>query len=187
MRRGTFSIVLFGLLVSLRGLGVACSCLQPPPPLVAVSNSDAVFVGKVLSVASTNPAERFAPLKVDFEVSERFKGLASDALTVSVFTGSDSALCGYSFEKDVSYLVYSHRSDGEYWTGLCDRTRDVRNAGEDLHALRDTEDAPVLHVEIENQQLRFSVEGGDSPLKQRVIFLIGNLFKMSLLIPRFML
>ena len=150
------------LLIGFQGFAIACSCLQPPPPVTAASESDAVFVGTVLSVTSTNPSERFASLKIDLEVSEVFKGLQGDGILVSVFTGSDGALCGYSFEEGVSYLVYAHRNDGQLWTGICDRTRTRGNADEDLQALRVQTIGLELNVEVTNQQLQFSIQGGKS-------------------------
>ena len=104
---------------------VACSCLPPPPPLTAAESSDAVFVGRVISVDSTDPMDRFAHLEVVFEIIESFKGVGA-AERMSVFTAFDGALCGYGFTVEEVYVVYAHRSRGGLWTGLCDRTRRVR-------------------------------------------------------------
>ncbi len=52
----------------------------------------------------------------------------------SVFTSDDSASCGYPFKRGERYVVYGYRSkDGtRIHTSICSRTRELKDAGEDL-------------------------------------------------------
>lgn len=135
-----------------------CSCLPPPPPLSAAEAADAVFVGRVISVESTHPEERFAPLEVLFEKEESFKGSGTVG-QVSVFTGSDGALCGYGFSVGETYLVYARETRSELWTGLCDRTRSFENAGSDITELRTLPQPIRLSVSHLDRGIQIVIEG----------------------------
>ncbi len=140
---------------------VACSCLPPPPPLSSAEASDAVFVGRVISVGSTDPTDRFAHLEVVFEVVEGFKGVGA-AERMTVFTASDGALCGYGFTVEETYVVYAHRSRGGLWTGLCDRTRQVGRGEADITALRTIPQPLRLSVARVDEGVQIVVEGAES-------------------------
>ena len=124
----------FLLLVSMLGLWFAtsptntyaCSCAPPSTPQRALADSALVFRGTVISVS---PSEYDGWLAVQFEVATVWKG--PDSETFELYTPEDSAACGYPFEVQVEYVVYS-------WDGVdigrCGRTAPVDHAGEDLAA-----------------------------------------------------
>lgn len=73
------------------------------------------------------------PLKVTFDVSQVWKGLAYE--TLSVDTARSGASCGYDFDEGRQYLVYADNTSvtGEdpetLQVGLCSETSQVTNAG----------------------------------------------------------
>ena len=104
----------------------ACSCAAPGTPAEALAESALVFRGTVTSIGPSDDDRR---LRVRFEVATVWKG--SEAETVALATPSDTAACGYPFEEQVEYVVYSY--DGAN-VALCSRTAPVEFAGEDLAA-----------------------------------------------------
>ncbi len=130
-------LVLFGFLLACSTVSYACSCLPPPPPKESLEASSAVFSGKVLKIEDAGEFER----AVTLEVKGIWKGVAGK--TVTIRTASNGAICGYSFVKGKSYLVYAReikRGEGEeaeklLMTGLCSRTTPLEAAEEDLKEL----------------------------------------------------
>lgn len=131
------------LLIVLQGnLANACSCLRTTPQQ-SLSNSQAVFAGRVIDVIQPNPVEtqnsRRRPtsnpeeIKVVFEVSQVWKGGRKARLMV--MTSNSSAGCGYSFQKGEEYLVYASRQASRLTTGLCSGTKPLSTASEDLAVL----------------------------------------------------
>ena len=123
------SILLLGMLVLLASFVSACSCMAPGAPLEELNKSDAVFVGKVIDIKSSSTEK-----EITFERTRIWKGPESVQLTIA--TGTDSASCGYGFEKDKEYLVYASLSEGKYYTGLCSLTKPLFLAVQ--------EDIPIL-------------------------------------------
>lgn len=112
----------------------ACSCLPTPPPPDAFAKADAVFSGKVESIA---PGGDHA-LRVTFRVQQSWKG--TNAPTLVVQTASDSAMCGYNFIRGEHYLVYARVNGARtnappLATGLCGRNARLSDAAEDLQFL----------------------------------------------------
>jgi hypothetical protein len=107
----------------------ACSCLSSGLPCNAVWRVDAVFVGRVVSVESSiAPADR-SGRRVELQVAQAFRGLASSPVTVLAGFGT----CGYSFRVGEAYIVYALRMpNGHLTTSICSRTRPVAQAAEDL-------------------------------------------------------
>ena len=120
----------FSLMALAPGAAVACRCLPPPAPKVALERATAVFAGKVTAVA-----EKGQQKQVTFEVSRSWKGIASD--TVIVTTASHSATCGYNFEAQKEYLVYGSKGENAEFlsTNICTRTRPLAQAKDDLAEL----------------------------------------------------
>jgi hypothetical protein len=116
-------------------VAVACTCVPPPSPTEAREDAAAVFSGKVVQIKRHKPAEDiFGGVEVVFRINQAWKGVGNR--TVSVFTSSQSAACGYSFSKGHTYLVYaSANSRGRLSTSICSRTKRLKNAREDLDAL----------------------------------------------------
>lgn len=128
------AIVVF-LLVS-TGVAQACTCAPPPSPAQALSQSDAVFSGRVIKIKRVKSKDALADLwgvEVVFAVNTSWKG--GRQKTVSVFTASQSAACGYNFSTGMTYLVYADASQGKLATSLCSRTSRLKDAREDLKEL----------------------------------------------------
>jgi hypothetical protein len=79
------------------GIVQACSCLQPGTPTDEMARADAVFSGKVTEIIRPSHVQFYGPVKVQFEVSEEWKGNLTRRLMI--VTAIDSAGCGYEFEK----------------------------------------------------------------------------------------
>lgn len=107
----------------------ACSCLPPPPPKVALAQSDAVFEGRPFATnVATNMAE------YSFEVDQVWKGDLPARVTIK--TATSAAACGRTYQVGQSYIVYARRGSGKtLLDGLCSRTRTSAAAGEDLEQL----------------------------------------------------
>ena len=139
----------------------ACTCPPPPPAKEAARRSDRVFLGTVLSIETHESTElsmwikdriedlgevlgqnwrrnydRDFWLEVTFEISENFKGAATN--TVIVATGWGGGDCGAPVEVGGTYLVFArHLKDrNEYVTGSCDGTGEAKRRRAELADLR---------------------------------------------------
>ena len=115
--------------------GLACTCVPPKGPAEELQLAAAVFSGKVVEVRKHRQSEDiFAGVEAVLRVERAWKGV--EEATVSVFTSSHSAACGYSFKEGRTYLVYAYKNaEGRLSTGICGRTRRLKDAGEDLKEL----------------------------------------------------
>ncbi|WP_052835862.1 hypothetical protein [Thermobacillus composti] len=114
----------------------ACSCVEIPSPEIALQRSAAVFAGEVLSVRQKGPnlfgggyAEH--PIRVTFRVTETWKGVEADRLTVH----TSMSTCGFDFDEGMRYIVYAYETSEGLATGLCTRTAELAKASDDLAAL----------------------------------------------------
>jgi len=118
--------------------------MYPPAPKEALNQSDAVFVGRVISVDFPGGELGGGSVSVTLEVSKYWKGVTSGQVIVT--TAENSAACGYvcesadctaGFKEGYEYLVYAsdYNSDGSLNTNICTRTRLLSDAQEDLTAL----------------------------------------------------
>jgi hypothetical protein len=115
---------------------LACRCRPPGPPKDEAAKSDAVFIAKITRVDEPGEFDR----SVELEVVSIYKGEVEKKLTL--YTGRDSAGCGYEFEKGKSYIIYAQKSqrgaDGEekvLYTNTCTRTKPLDEAKEDIEGL----------------------------------------------------
>ncbi|MCC2671936.1 MAG: hypothetical protein K0Q72_4407 [Armatimonadetes bacterium] len=133
-RRTSYALLPAAALLAIGSLGraLACSCLPPPPPKEALQKAAAVFVGKVVEIETD---EKARTRKVTLAVSRRWKGKPEKRATVR--TAMDSATCGYGFQQDKEYLVYTYSQEQkpEQWTNICTRTKPLSAAKEDLNEL----------------------------------------------------
>ena len=112
----------------------ACSCMMQGPK-EAFDEAAAVFEGRVVAIKSeaegaVGPADK----RVLLRVVRAWKGI--EAEQVQVTTADNSAMCGYHFEPEKSYLVYAHGNDeGGLRVSLCSRTKLIEQADEDLSHL----------------------------------------------------
>ena len=158
------NLVPWGCLAFLPAAVIACSCLESTVEQSS-ARSGLVFVASVIeedppepyysyvrgeSVLTESSADMVRWLMVP---SRGWKGVPGE--TLAVYSPASGASCGYRFEVGSQYLVYAQiakRSGGGWasnfgWpkdavfpaatTFLCDRTRPMESAGEDLAALGD--------------------------------------------------
>lgn len=135
--------VVIGLAIAFAVLPVdagACSCVASPngsPPCESLWASDAVFVGRVLSVTTVpdleadlrTPAWARFRHSVTFDVTDVFNGAVRSR--TDVLTDTSSSSCGYPFDQGHEYLVHaSLSSGGRLETDLCAGTRPIEQASE---------------------------------------------------------
>ena len=117
--------------------GSACSCAQPPGVKEELSQSKAVFSGKVIEVEEKKSVTGFTTKAVLFEVKEVWKGVSQSQIEVT--TGAGGGDCGYEFKAGQDYLVYANDSDMYGFKKLtviiCSRTADISAAQDDLAIL----------------------------------------------------
>ena len=112
----------------------ACSCAMPPEPRDALERASTVFSGMVVDVKEEIASGGLTRRAVTFDVMSSWKG-ANQAQMV-VRTGMNDADCGFNFEVGKPYIVYTYDDDtGNPNTGLCDRTKLLTVAGEDIAKL----------------------------------------------------
>jgi 5-hydroxyisourate hydrolase-like protein (transthyretin family) len=127
----------------------ACSCIGLMPACQNAWMSDAVFVGRVMNITSVEGEQGLnrgflRSRRVLLEVVEQFRGgdllvPRDGASGVEVLTGQGGGDCGIAFKNGESYLVFATISKGTptvLQTGLCNRTRELARAEEDLPYLR---------------------------------------------------
>lgn len=117
----------------------ACSCAGPSTPEEQLQTSDAVFSGEVLDArenpASAPPGLHLGP--VTFDVGEVWKGVSEEQVVVLGYGGGGD--CGIDFQEGERYLVYAayggQGEDATLTTGICQGTKLLMAAGDDLEAL----------------------------------------------------
>lgn len=132
------AVVALVFLSSAPALLSACTCAPPGPPEQELERADAVFSGKVEAIEPAPMPEDHPQWPSRLEVSLRllavWKGVPEgDRVTVS--TASQSAACGFGFEKGKKYLVYAYDSGEMLTATLCSRTALLKQADQDLAGL----------------------------------------------------
>jgi hypothetical protein len=113
-------------------LSLACSCTPPPSPLQELAESDAVFSGTVTTVELDESG--LVPVRrIKFDVAQCWKGGIGSQIEIR--TRDSEAACGRHFTFGVEYLVYAAGTATSLHTHLCDRTRRLAFAQEDLDQL----------------------------------------------------
>lgn len=155
MRRTTLLAgVILGTLLAREA--AACSCASGTPAS-RYASSDLVFRGTVLRVTDRATFLRLAwtylkmltgrepdvdmadyakaqGFKVELDVRQTWRGPRKGPVTL--FTGRSDADCGIRFVTGTEYLVYGDCDDnGDCYTFLCNRTRPVDRAEDDLRYL----------------------------------------------------
>jgi hypothetical protein len=115
----------------------ACSCdFRFPVKSVkqqvveARMQSKAVFSGEVVEIIADPP---IYSLRVKFRVEKYWKGVLSNE--VIVVTGRGGGDCGYRFKVGAHYLVFAYGVDTRLGTNICQRTKELAEAAEDLKLL----------------------------------------------------
>lgn len=119
------------------GNAFACSCLASDDPFADAPLSDAVFIGTVIDsrIIRRGDSRVMARIKswlrmrVDhrsdeavftINVEEPLKGVG--AATVDVVTATDSAACGFGFQRNRRYVVFAQVQQEKLWVSLCSST-----------------------------------------------------------------
>ena len=134
--KSLISVLIFGACLTVGArVALACTCVPSAGPGEALEQAAAVFSGTVVQIKRHKPADDiFSAVEVVFRVGQMWKGVGNR--TISVFTGSHSAACGYGFSKGRTYLVYAAgNSRGRLSTSICSRTKRLKDAREDLNQL----------------------------------------------------
>jgi hypothetical protein len=125
---------------------MACDCPYAGAPCKAFANTPTVFAGRVVKISTINrrtpSGDDFTDRVVFFEVEVSYRGWG--AKTAEVATGWGGGDCGYDFREGVRYLVYAYpqQETGKLYTGICQRTRPLTEASEDLEYLNKKDDPP---------------------------------------------
>ncbi len=113
----------------------ACSCAEFISPPTAFEKATAVFTGMVISLQG--PTGRVIssadPVMVVIQVDTVWKGPQENTLVVT--TALSSASCGVEFKIGSSYLIYAHGSEDRLEVGLCEGTKSLILAEQDLNSL----------------------------------------------------
>ncbi|WP_159884841.1 hypothetical protein [Paenibacillus puerhi] len=137
------AVLMTGWLGMVPSAAHACSCAAPGSAQKQVEDEltrkSAMFAGLVSQVKQ--PAWKISmssadKVKVTFEVSTVWKGELGK--TVEVYTARSSASCGYeNFEEGKSYIVSAYLQEGQLETNICDLTKPLASASEEVAILGD--------------------------------------------------
>ena len=118
----------------------ACSCLPPGSPTESAAQASAVFRAQVVAVERLEGRQGAQYQRATLRVSTVWKGAATSETVV--YTGSNSADCGYTFQQGGEYVIYANTNTatndwpgGGLTTSICSRTRPLAEAADDLAAL----------------------------------------------------
>jgi hypothetical protein len=118
---------IFALLAFSAPSAFSCSCAPKPSVGKALSQADAVFVGRVIAwhnaTIETAPGHSSSGYSFAFEVEKLFKG--ARASEVAVLTGIGRGDCGYPFQVGEQYLVYAFYTKEGLETNICTRTTTI--------------------------------------------------------------
>ncbi|GAM13163.1 cbiN domain protein [Mesobacillus selenatarsenatis SF-1] len=106
-----------------------------------LESSEAVFSGKIIDI-TTEKNNR----KILFEVEETWKGVSQTEIILK----DEWSSCSLNFSKGESYLVYADDFQGEMTSDICNRTKALSGAGEDLATLGKGT-TPTEEVDLKNQ------------------------------------
>ena len=126
-------LLLVGIVI-LSSLVNACECTGSVPTKDAYDMATSVFLGKVVDIdKSAIMLGNAGEVKYTFDVLNVWKG--ENANLIEVYSGFDSASCGYEFKLDEEYLVYTYESEGKLLTSICENTRLLSEASDEVNEL----------------------------------------------------
>lgn len=129
LRLISFSLTVILMIVGLTTFPTAshaCKCVEEPSVEKELESSKAVFSGKVIDIKNGNNNRRIL-----FEVQDTWKGVSQTEIILQ----DEWSSCSIDFYKGESYLVYAYDFQGELTTNICDRTKELSSAEEDLATL----------------------------------------------------
>jgi hypothetical protein len=130
-------MALAGACLLFPGMVAACDCVNGGPPCKAFKATPNVFTGRVTKISTIHvklqEGESYQQNLVVLQIERNYRGQDGKS-TVEVVTGEGGGDCGFSFEEGKRYLVYAypHPATGKLYTGICQRTRLLTEAAEDL-------------------------------------------------------
>jgi hypothetical protein len=151
---------------------MGCDCPYYGAPCKAFANTPTVFAGRVVKISTidrkTASGVEYKDRLVFFDVERSYRGWT--AKTAEVVTGWGGGDCGYKFQEGVGYLVYAypHPETGKLYTGICQRTRPLTEAEEDLEYFSKRND-PSHGAGIEG-----IIEELDSKTRSQVVGYLGG-------------
>ncbi len=151
----------------------ACSCASPVSAEKQVKDElerkIAIFAGKVTKVIPPRQKEIMSStdqIKVNFEVSKIWKGDLGKQTTV--YTAMSSASCGYeNFEVGSEYIVSAYKDPERLETNICDLTKPLASAVEELKILGEGYLPTAMSAEqkvMTNQEIETHGTVGKSPM-----------------------
>ena len=99
-------------------------------------SSDKIFSGQVVSIKpyiTQAGQKQFSEFVVELKINKAYKGTTTK--NIKVRTAVSIASCGYPFEKGKTFLVYAFLDRNTYRVTYCSRTKEVKNAKEDIDKL----------------------------------------------------
>lgn len=115
----------------------ACTCIGTENINDAYASSDVVFSGKVISKDIIEVKDSISGLiikKIRYQVQTEkyFKGVNSEQI-VTIISGMGQGDCGYTFELNTKYIIYSNWNNSHFFNGqkvnrflytdICKRTK----------------------------------------------------------------
>lgn len=123
------------ILWSLAGSALACSCIDKTP-WDKFADAKEAFIGTAVRYIKSSRGESWTVVR--FNVTEPWKGVAQQSIDIEVPTSD--GLCGIEILIGKSYVVYADaETDGSLVATLCDGTRGVDEAREDIAWFRSLE------------------------------------------------
>lgn len=119
----------------------ACKCEEPPSVKQELEKSKAVFSGKVIDIKDEKNNR-----KILFDVEETWKGVKDTQIILL----DEISSCSLDFHEGATYLVFAYDFQGDLTTNICDRTKDLSWAQEDLLKLGKGS-APTVEVNLQDQ------------------------------------
>jgi hypothetical protein len=114
----------------------ACTCAQSGSACEEFSRVDAVFVGRVVGIQTSNESPKFGTRRVQIAVVEAFRGVNPGTVTVRTYPANGGS-CGYPFAEGETYLVYAFQPEpGVLVATMCGRTRVASEVGAEISYLR---------------------------------------------------
>jgi hypothetical protein len=134
------------------GLVSACICGDPTVQ-AATEDADVVFRGTLIALRPTNKrtgfeGPGFTPKIAVFRVSRVWKGDVEPIFEMPAMS-EDSTCRGFAsgfLKVGAELIVYAFRSEGEYFTGVCTRTRFMKYAAKDFQELGPGEEPKPLKL-----------------------------------------
>src|SRR5262247_3055052 len=134
------------------------------------------------SISVKDELYQFKERSVSLAIEEAFRGVPG--AVAEVITGWGGGDCGFEFKRGERYLVYAYTNpqDNKLYTSICQRTRALSEAGEDLQYIRGLSSAPsgaLIYGEVRRYRreasagrqpdsmagIKISIDGGEKQVE----------------------